>query len=106
MRLPEQYKNLDIDKKRIIVNNLISQFWNEKTQKMVKDFREEQVEFLFEYFFTDSKEDREKMWNDMQKRYISVLKELEQISNKLQNVNLQLSELLARREDYISFGKK
>jgi len=105
MKLPEQYKNLDIEQKRLIVHNLISQFWNEKTQEMVKNFNEEQVEFLFTYFFTDSREDRERMWHDMQQKYVSLLRELEQISNKLQNINLQLSELLAEREDIASFGK-
>lgn len=105
MKLPEQYKNLDIEKKRVIVNNLISQYWDWKTQEMIKNFSENQIEFLFDYFFTDSKEEREKMWNDMQKRYVSVLEELEQISDKLQNINLQLSELLAEREDIASFGK-
>ena len=72
---------------------------------MVKNFSEDQVEFLFTYVFTDSKEDREKMWNDMQEKYVSLLRELEQISNKLQNINIQLSELLAEREDIASFGK-
>ena len=105
MHLPEQYKNLDINQKRLIVNNLISQFWNPKVQEMVEWFNEDQIEFLFTYFFTESKEDRERMWNDMQKKYESVLKELEQVANKLQNINLQLSELLSEKEDIASFGK-
>lgn len=105
MHLPEQYKNLDINQKRLIVCNLISQFWNPKVQEMVEGFNEDQIEFLFTYFFTESREDRERMWNDMQKKYESVLKELEKVANKLQNINLQLSELLAEREDVASFGK-
>lgn len=105
MELPDQYKNLDNDKKRLIVHNLISQFWNEKIQKMVENFNEHQIDFLFTYFFTESKEEREKMWADVQKKYESVLKELEQVADKLQNINLQLSELLAEREDIENFGK-
>ena len=105
MQLPEQYKDLDITKKRLIVHNLISQFWNQKVQKMVDGFNEDQIEFLFTYFFTESKEVREKMWNAMQKTYESVLKELEQVANKLQSINLQLSELLAEKEDVESFWK-
>lgn len=105
MHLPEQYKNLDINQKRLIVHNLISQFWNEKVQEMVEWFNEDQIEFLFTYFFTEDKEVRERMWNDMQRTYESVLKELEQVADRLQNINLQLSELLAEREDVESFGQ-
>ena len=105
MQLPEQYKNLDISQKRLIVHNLISQFWNPKVQEMVESFNEDQIEFLFTYFFTESKEVRERMWNDMQKKYETVLKELEQVADKLQTINLQLSELLAEREDIATFGK-
>jgi exonuclease VII small subunit len=45
------------------------------------------------------------MWNDMQKKYETVLKELEQVADKLQHINLKLSELLSEREDVESFGK-
>lgn len=105
MQLPEQYKNLNIDQKRLIVRNLISQFWNPKVQEMVEGFNEDQIEFLFTYFFTEDKEVREKMWNDMQRKYETVLRELEQVADKLQTINLQLSELLAEREDVASFWK-
>lgn len=105
MQLPEQYQNLDIEKKRLIVSNLVTHYWNERTQELVKNLGDDQIDFLFTYFFTESKEAREKMWNDMQEKYVSVLKELEQISEKLQNINIQLSELLAEREDIASFGK-
>ena len=83
----------------------ISDFLFFITPEVQKNFNEEQVEFLFTYFFTDSREDRERMWHDMQQKYVSLLRELEQISNKLQNINLQLSELLTEREDIASFGK-
>ena len=105
MQLPVQYQNLDINQKRLIVHNLISQYWNPDVQEMVEGFSEEQIEFLFTYFFTEDKEVRERMWNDMQNKYNTVLKELEKVANKLQNINLQLSELLAEREDVASFGK-
>ena len=105
MQLPVQYQNLDINQKRLIVDNLISQYWNPDVQEMVEGFSEEQIEFLFTYFFTEDKEVRERMWNDMQNKYNTVLKELEKVANKLQNINLQLSELLAEREDVASFGK-
>ena len=72
---------------------------------MVEWFNEDQIEFLFTYFFTEDKEVRERMWNDMQRTYESVLKELEQVADRLQNINLQLSELLAEREDVESFGQ-
>lgn len=105
MQLPVQYQNLNIDQKRLIVHNLISQFWNPKVQEMVEGFNQDQIEFLFTYFFTEDKEVRERMWNDMQRTYESVLRELENVANKLQNINLKLSELLAEREDVESFGK-
>ena len=105
MHLPEHYKDLDINQKRLIVHNLIFQFWDKKIQEIVENLNENQIEFLFTYLFTESKEKRERMWNDVQKRYESVLKDLEQVADKLQNVNLKLSELLAEREDIESFGK-
>lgn len=105
MKLPEHYKDLDIDQKKLIVHNLISQFWNEKVQELIENFSQDQIEFLFTYFFTESKETRERMRNDMQKKYEIILKELEQVADKLQNINLQLSELLAKREDVESFWK-
>ena len=74
-------------------------------QETAERFSEDQIEFLFTYFFTESKETRERMWNDMQKKYETVLKELEQVADKLQHINLKLSELLAEREDVESFGK-
>ncbi len=60
---------------------------------------------MFTYFFTESKETREKMWNDVQKKYESALNELEKIANRLQKLNLQFAELLAEREDIESFWK-
>ena len=63
MKLPEHYKNLDVEQKRTIVANLISQFWNKKIQEMINNFTEEQIAFLFTYFFTESKEARERMAN-------------------------------------------
>lgn len=106
MDLPEQYKNLDINQKRTIVANLIAQYWNKKIQEMVDGLNDDQIEFLFTYFFTESKEKREKMWNEMQKKYELVLQELEQVADRLQKLNLQFSELLAAREDVEEFGKK
>ena len=105
MKVPEQYSNLDIDKKRLIVSNLVIHYWNEKTQELVKNLRDDQIDFLFTYFFTESKETREKMWNDVQKKYESALNELEKIADRLQKLNLQFAELLAERDDIESFGK-
>ncbi len=105
MKIPEQFNNLDISKKRLIVSNLIMHYWNKKTQELVKNLRDDQIDFLFTYFFTESKETREKMWNDVQKKYESALNELEKIANRLQKLNLQFAELLAEREDIESFWK-
>lgn len=105
MHLPEQYKNLNPEQKRLIVYNLISQYWNKKVQKMVENFNEDQIEFLFTYFFTESRETRERMWDDMQKKYEIVLKELEQVADRLQKLNLEFSELLVSKQDIEEFGK-
>lgn len=105
MKIPEQFNNLDISKKRLIVSNLIMHYWNKKTQELVKNLRDDQIDFLFTYFFTESKETREKMWNDVQKKYESALNELEKIANRLQKLNLQFAELLGEREDIESFWK-
>ena len=53
MKLPEQYKNLTIEQKRIVVANLIAQYWDDWIQNLVDNISDEQVEFLFTYLFTD-----------------------------------------------------
>ena len=105
MKLPEQYQNLLIEQKRLIVSNLILQYWYKKTQEIVDHLSDDQVEFLFTYFFTESKEVSEKMWDDMQKKYELVLKELELVAEKLQKLHLHFSELLASKQDIESFWK-
>ena len=67
---------------------------------MVDSLTDEQVEFLFKYFFTESKEEREKMRNDMKKKYESALNDLENVANRLQKLNLQFAELLAKKQVY------
>ena len=94
MKLPAHYKNLDVDKKRIVVANLISQFWNEDIQKQINRFNDEQIDFLFTYFFTESREKRERMWYDMQTEYESTLRELEYIAERIQMLNVKYKEFL------------
>ena len=106
MKLPEHYKNLDVEQKRTIVANLISQFWNKKIQEMINNFTEEQIAFLFTYFFTESKEARERMWDNMQKKYESTLKEIERIAEQIQLLNIQYREFLAQKKDIETFLKK
>lgn len=72
---------------------------------MVDNLTDEQVEFLFKYFFTESKEEREKMWNDMRIKYESALNDLKEIAKKMQKLNLQFAELLAKKEDAEEFRK-
>jgi len=71
----------------------------------VENLSNDQVDFLFTYFFTESRETRERMWDDMQKKYELVLKELEQVADKLQKLNLEFSELLAKKNDIEDFKK-
>ena len=106
MKKPEHYKNLDQDQKRIVVANLISQFWNEEIQRQINKFNEDQIDFLFTYFFTESKEKRERMWYDMQTEYESTLKELEYIAQKIQMLNIEYKEFLAEESDKKTFLKK
>ena len=105
MELPEQYKNLAIEQKRMIVSNLIFQYWNKKVQEIVDNLSDDQVEFLFSYFFTESREAREKMWNDMQQKYELLLKEMEVVAERLQKLNLRFSEMLATQQDIENFWK-
>ncbi len=72
---------------------------------MVDSLTDEQVEFLFKYFFTESKEEREKMWSDMKKKYESALNDLENVANRLQKLNLQFAELLAKKQDAEEFRR-
>ncbi len=105
MKLPDQYKNLTIEQKRIVVANLIAQYWDDWIQNLADNINDEQIEFLFKYFFTESKEQRERMWNDMQKKYESTLKEIEYIAEKIQILNIQYKEFLASKEDIENFLK-
>ncbi|MBO7094718.1 hypothetical protein J6V86_00545 [bacterium] len=106
MKLPAHYKNLDVDKKRIVVANLISQFGNEDIQNQINKFNDDQINFLFTYFFTESREKRERMWYDMQTEYESTLRELEYIAEKIQMLNIKYKEFLAQESDKKSFLKK
>lgn len=106
MKLPDHYKNLDTEQKRIIVANLISHFWNKEIQKQINKFSGEQIDFLFTYFFTESKEKRERMWYDMQTEYESTLREIEYIAEKIQMLNIKYKELLVQEQDKQEFLKK
>lgn len=105
MKLPDQYKNLTIEQKRTVVANLIAQYWDEGIQNLADNISDEQVEFLFTYFFTESKEKRERMWQDMQKKYEATLKEVEYIAEKIQMLNIQYKEFLASKNDIETFLK-
>ena len=94
MKLPNHYKNLDTEQKRSIIYNLIAHFGNKWIEKHIATFNEEQIDFLFTYFFTESKEKRERMWYDMQTEYESTLKEIEYIVEKIQMLNIEYKELL------------
>jgi len=105
MKLPEHYKNLDIDKKRTVIENLISEFGNEDIQSRISNFNDDQINFLFTYFFTESKEKRDRMWDDMVNEYKTTINDLKEIAAKLQSLDLELSELLAQKEDRDEFMK-
>ncbi len=105
MKLPEQYKNLTIEQKRIVIANLIAQYWNKDIQDLVDHIGDEQVEFLFKYFFTESKEKRERMWADMQKKYEAKIREIEYIAEKIQLLNIQYKEMLSSQKDVETFLK-
>ncbi|MBQ5945667.1 hypothetical protein IJL65_04795 [bacterium] len=106
MKLPAHYKDLDVDKKRIIVANLISQFGNEDIQKQINMFNDDQIEFLFTYFFTESREKRERMWYDMQTEYESTLRQIEYIAERIQMLNIKYKEFLEQEAEKQSFLKK
>ncbi len=105
MELPEQYKNLNSDERRTIVLNLINKCWYEKKPEIVNNLTDEQVDFLFNYVFVASKEEREKMLDDMQNKYENAIKNLKVIAERLQRLDLQFAELLAQREDTNEFMK-
>ena len=105
MRLPQHYKNLTLKQKKTVVINLISQFWDKKIQWITSNLWNPQVEFLFKYFFTDSKEEREKLWINAQKKYEETLREMEHIVKKMQMLNLQHKEFLASQRDIEEFSK-
>ena len=106
MKLPAHYKNLDVDKKRIVVSSLISQYGNDDIQNQINRFNDDQINFLFTYFFTESREKRERMWYDMQTQYESTLRELEYIAERIQMLNIKYKEFLAQEDDKRTFLKK
>ena len=107
MKQPAHYKNLDPDQKRIVVANLISQIWNKEIQDQINIFTDDQISFLFTYFFTESREKRERMWYDMQTEYESTLREIEYIAEKIQKLNIKYNELIAEeRAKKNSLNKK
>ena len=106
MKLPAHYKDLDVDKKRIVVANLISQFGNEDIQKQINMFNDDQINFLFTYFFTESREKRERMWYDMQTEYESTLRQIEYIAERIQMLNIKYKEFLAQEAERKAFLKK
>jgi len=103
MKLPEHYKNLDIDQKRTVIVNLISEFGDKNDKNHISSFSDDQINFLFTYFFTESKEKRDRMWYDMRKEYETTMKDLKVIAKKLQKLDLEFSELLAQKEDTDEF---
>lgn len=105
VELPDQYKNLTIEQKRIVVANLIAQYWDDWIQNLTDNVWDEQIEFLFTYFFTESKEKRERMWHDMQKKYEATLREIEYIAEKIQMLNLKYRETIASKNDVEEFIK-
>ncbi len=105
MDLPEQYKNLNEEWRREIVLNLIDRCWYEKNPKIVNSLTDEQINFLFNYVFIASKEERAKMLDTIQKKYESEIKSLKAIAKKLQKLDFQFAELLAQREDAQNFWK-
>ena len=105
MKLPSHYKNLDVEQKKVVVSNLISQFWNEEIQNQINKFNDSQIDFLFDYFFTESKEKRERMWYDMQNEYESTLKELEYIAEKIEMLNIKFREILDEESKKKSLNK-
>lgn len=106
MKQPDHYKNLDPDQKRIVVANLISQFWNKEIQEQINRFTDGQINFLFTYFFTESREKRERMWYDMQTEYEATLREIENIAEKIQMLNIQYNELIAQEKEKKKSDKK
>lgn len=105
MKLPEHYRNLDADQKRTVIVNLISEFGNQDIQGRIDNFNDDQINFLFTYFFTESKEKRDRMWEDMRKEYETTIQDLKEIAAKLQSLDLELSEILAQKEDRDEFMK-
>ena len=69
-------------------------------------FNDEQIEFLFTYFFTESKEERERMRDNMQKKYEATISDLKMIAEKLQKLNLEFSEILTERKDVEDFRSR
>lgn len=105
MNIPKQYKNLSADEKRTVVLNLINECWYEKTPEIVSELTNAQIDFLFNYIFSESREEREKMCDDMQKNYETAIRDLRVIAENLRNLDLQFAELLAQREDTEEFKR-
>lgn len=105
MKIPEHYKNLTLEQKRTVVVNLLFCYGNDRMKELVDGLWDDQVKFLFTYFFTESKEARERMRDDLQRQYEAALKDIENIAQKVQMLNLQYREFLSKQDDIKNFMK-
>ena len=80
-------------------------YGDSKTKDLIDGLWKDQIDFLFKYFFTESKELREKMRDKMLREYESTIKEIEHIAEKIQMLNLQYREFLSNQEDIKNFMK-
>lgn len=99
MKLPKEYENLTIEQKKIVVDNIIHNFWDKKIRDLTEKVWDSQVEFLFDYFFTEEDEEREKKWYNMQQKYNELLVEIESIVKELQKLDLKCRELIKLEDD-------
>lgn len=105
MQSPEQYKSLNAEERKTVVLNLIDKCWYGKTPEIVNTLTDDQFDFLFNYVFVASKEERVKMLDTIQKKYETAVNNLKTIAKELQKLDIQFSELLAQKEDAEEFMK-
>ena len=99
MKLPEEYNNLNNEQKRLIVNKIVEEYWNEDLLHFTwSHCSDEAIEFLFSYMFSDE-EWRKLLLIQLDEKWQSLLEEIKDILNKISVIDLKNKELMSNVND-------
>ena len=86
-------KEISIEKKKKLIEDAITKFWDKKIQWITKNLNDEQVEFLFKYLFLKSKKRKEALWEEMEAKYEKSLNDLAMEGEQIQKLMVKYREI-------------